>query len=190
VSARVLTESQRDLAARYVALAKALARPFKLRWPSHRDDFESAALGALVEAAGTYRADRNVKFGAFARHRIFGALKDVQRSMLPYGYRFDAGHAPTLASLPPEPDGEGAGRVLGADEAPPVGWDLENAELVEKVLRQLPARHARVFRLMYLHGYSQPRAAAAMGLSQTYISAIHRDGLALLAECHALAGVA
>ncbi len=85
-----LTAEQQDLAVRYLPLARSLARPFKMSWPGSRDEFESAANLALIEAAGSFDPGRNVKFATFARHRIWGALRDVQRGLLPLGWRCDA----------------------------------------------------------------------------------------------------
>ena len=67
------TEQQR-LVIRYLPMARALAKPLKATWPGEGDEFESAACLALVEAAQSFDASRNVKFATFARYRIMGAL--------------------------------------------------------------------------------------------------------------------
>src|SRR5690349_18923074 len=105
-----LTAAQQELALRFLPLARSLARPFKMSWPSLRDDFESAACLALVESAEAFEPERNIKFITFARHRIWGALRDVQRSVLPLGWRCDPKHAPIVGALPREC--ERRGRVL------------------------------------------------------------------------------
>ena len=46
-----------------------------------RDEFESAACLALVEAARSFDPTRNIRFATFARFRIRGALVDVGRVM-------------------------------------------------------------------------------------------------------------
>ena len=49
-----LSPARQRLAARYLPLARALARPLKQSWPQARDEFESAACLALVEAAEAF----------------------------------------------------------------------------------------------------------------------------------------
>jgi DNA-directed RNA polymerase specialized sigma subunit len=82
-----LTAEQQDLAATYMPMARALARPLKEAYPALRDELESAACLALVEAAESYDPARNVRFSTFARHRIWGALRDVQRNLVLRGWR-------------------------------------------------------------------------------------------------------
>src|SRR5262245_53427573 len=62
-----LTKEQQDLAADYMPLARALAKRFKDAWAFENDEFESAACLALVEAAQSYDASKNVKFATYAR---------------------------------------------------------------------------------------------------------------------------
>lgn len=61
---------------RYVPLALSLARPYQSRYPSHRDDIRSAALTALVAAAGSFDASGPAGFAAYARTVIVRALRD------------------------------------------------------------------------------------------------------------------
>ncbi len=173
-----LTETQQSLAVRYLPLARSLAKPFKMCWPAHRDDFESAACGALVEAAGTFDPERGVLFSTFARHRIWGGLRDVQRSVLALGWRCDPAHAPLITPLPKNP--EGKGRVLGSDLEPPVGQEIEDIDAVECLLKRLPTRHARACRQVYLHGKTQHEAARVMGCSQARFSFLHREAMSIL----------
>ena len=175
-----LTAPQQDLAVKYLPMARSLARPYKMSWPAHRDDFESAACGALVESAGTYDPSRNVKFSTFARHRIWGSLRDVQRSLVALGWRCDPKHAPLITSLPRDP--EGKGRVLGGDSLPPVGQEFDDIEAIEHMFEALPERHALACRQVYLHGKSQYQAAAALGCSQPRFSFIHREAISILAD--------
>ena len=173
-----LTGGQQELAVKYMPLARSLAKPFKLSWPGSRDDFESAACLALVEAAESFDPDRNVKFATFARHRIWGALRDVQRGQVPMGWRCDPGAAPFVGPMPME--AERRGRVLGMEEEEPVGHELESVEAVEVLLRKLPERHAAACRQIYLHGKSQHEAARDLGCSQSRLSFLHREALSIL----------
>jgi DNA-directed RNA polymerase specialized sigma subunit len=58
-------------------------------WPGAQDEFESAALLALVEAAQAFDPTRGVKFTTFAHHRISGALRDLKRELYSRGGRGD-----------------------------------------------------------------------------------------------------
>jgi RNA polymerase sigma factor (sigma-70 family) len=173
-----LTAAQQELASKYVPLARRLAWPLRRSWPSARDEFESAALMALVEAAEAYEPGRCVKFATFARVRITGALRDVQRRMVPPGWRVDPAHAPQVGPL--QPESEEDGRVLNAEPDPPVDAADEAIEEVEAWLRKLPPRHAAACRQIYLHGKNQTEAAEALGCSQSRLCCLHREALAML----------
>jgi len=173
-----LTVVQQDLARRFLPLARSLAKPYKLNWPTARDEFDSAACLALVEAAESYDPERRVKFATFARHRIYGALRDVQRTMLPLGWRCDVAHAPSVISLPHDPEEQG--RVLGIHPNDPLGGDFEALEFVESMLRKLPPRHAAACREIYVHGKTQHAAARSLGMSQSRLSYIHCEAMSML----------
>jgi RNA polymerase sigma factor (sigma-70 family) len=162
-------------------MARALAKPMKRLWPHVADDFDSAALVALVEAAQSFDASRQVKFSTFARHRILGGLRDIQRRLRLRGWRVDRNRSkgPKLVSLSSR--SELNGRVLTCDlEDPPVGSELEAIDEVERWLRKLPRRHASVCREIYLHGHSQLEAAQRLGFSQSRLSCVHREAIAML----------
>ena len=93
-----LTEAQKRLALRYIPMAKALAKPLKRSWPMERDELDSAAMLALVQAAKSFDPSRNVKFATFARYRIWGAPRDVQRGLIAAGWRGDTENAPKIGS--------------------------------------------------------------------------------------------
>lgn len=69
-----------QLISEHVEMARRLARTMSLRVPEHRrDDLEGAALLGLTEAAQRFNPDRGEPFGAFAIHRIRGAILDELR---------------------------------------------------------------------------------------------------------------
>lgn len=176
-----MTAAQQDLAARFVPLARHLARPLQRAWPSLREDLESAALAGLVEAAQAFDPGRGVRFATFARLRIGGALRDVQRRSAMKGWRADPSAAPERMGL--APDSELQGTVLLAGAAAPPDEDLDARDAVEGWLRKLPPRHAAAMRRLYLHGENQAVAAAAVGCSQSRLCVLHRESLAMLREC-------
>jgi RNA polymerase sigma factor (sigma-70 family) len=173
-----LTAAQQEIATRYLPMARRLSRSYRTAWPHQRDEFDSAAQLALVEAAESFDPSRNVRFATFARMRIHGALRDVLRRMALPGWRSDAAHAPIVGPL--GPNAERHGRVLHSEPDPPIGAELEAVEAVEAWLRKLPSKHAAACRLIYVQGKSQAEAAAALGCSQSRLCFLHREAIAML----------
>ena len=153
-----LTPAQQGLAAQYIPLAQQVARPLQAHWPHLHDEFASAALFALVEAARTFDSARNVKFTTFARYRIWGALRDVQREQLPDGWRRTRvrDDAPTISSLTGVEEEQGRARaVLGIAPERPVGAELEAVELLEHWLSKLQ-RYTAAYRRVLGESISAP----------------------------------
>jgi RNA polymerase sigma factor (sigma-70 family) len=175
-----LTKEQQDLAARYVPLARALAKRFKKAWVFESDEFESAAYLALVEAAQSYDAAKNVKFATFARKRIVGELRDVQRQLVLHGWSSNLEEAPDLVSL--LPDMEEFGQVLLSEDDPPVCEDLDSQERLEQLIQRLPGKHAAACREIYIAGLSQLQTGATLGMSQARICVLHRQSMEMLNE--------
>jgi RNA polymerase sigma factor (sigma-70 family) len=175
-----LTGEQQDLAIRYLPLARSLAKRFKGAWVFAADEFESAACLALVEAAQSYDATMNVKFATYARKRILGELRDVQRDLVLPGWTDAMEEAPNLQTLIPEV--EERGRVLMAEPDPPVEEGLEAHERLENLMRQLPGKHAAACREIYVAGLSQAETGLALGMSQARICVLHRQSIEMLNE--------
>ena len=175
-----LTEKQQNLAKAYLPMAKGLAKPLKESWPMERDEFDSAALLALVQAAQSYDPSKKVKFSTFARYRIWGALRDVQRTLIRTGWRRDMENAPIIGSLPF--DAEEFGTVIGCQPDRRVGAELEATDFVENCLSKLPEKHAEACRLIYILGKTQGEAAEAMGCSKSRLSTLHQQALELINE--------
>lgn len=175
---RPLTPARQRLAERFLPLAQAITYPHKQAWPWASDEFESAANLALVEAAESFDPKRKIRFATYARHRIQGALRDVKRRMTPGGWRSDPSHAPAIGSLGEDP--ETWGRVLGAEPDPPVDEALAAVEEVHQMLRKLPRKHAEACRRIYIHGKTQAEAARELGCSQSRLSCMHREAIAIL----------
>jgi RNA polymerase sigma factor (sigma-70 family) len=178
-----LTEQQQVLAEKYLPMAKALAKPLKKNWPQEGEEFESAALLALVEAAQSYDESRNVKFATFARYRIWGALRDVQRGLVTAGWRSDMDNAPTVSSLTYGSEEEGL--VLGSRPDRPVGEEFESVEFVEHWLRKLPTKHAAACLELFVNGCNQGEAAERLGCSKSRLSFLHKESIEILNEAWA-----
>ncbi len=175
-----MTEEQQELAAQYLPLARSLAKPLKEIFSQWRDEFESAACMALVEAARSFDPSRNIQFATFARFRIRGALVDVGRGMGLDGFEDNPEDAPGMVSLTPY--NEEHGKVLIAVSPPPVGSEFEDIDAVEHILRKLPKKHATVCRLHYLYGKTQSEIAGTLACSQAEVTRLHKKALEFLSE--------
>jgi len=174
-----LNEVQQALAAQFMPLARALSRPLKEMFVQWKDEFESAACLALVEAARSFDPARNIQFATFARFRIKGALVDVGHVMGLAGWE-DQEETPGAVSL--TPFSEEHGQVLVATTPPPVGAEFEDVDAVEHILRKLPKKHATVCRMQYLYGKTQSEIAEILGCSQTEVTRLHLKALEFLSE--------
>src|SRR3989475_8779527 len=74
-----------ELAERYLSLVIPIARNFQKRLPSSVDfdDLVGAGNLGLVEAARRFDPAKGASFGAFAKHRIRGAITDSLRRLDP-----------------------------------------------------------------------------------------------------------
>ncbi len=177
---RALTSEQQRLAAQYLPMARALAKPFKVQFPDSWEEFESAAMLALVESARSFNPDRLVKFSTFARRRIWGAMRDVRRQRVIRARRIapTLDGAPSTVSLPEDP--EARGQVLLSQEQEPVGSEYEAVEAVESWLRKLPKSHGNACRLIYINGKTHAEAAEILGISPSRVTYLHVEALAML----------
>lgn len=173
-----LTPEQQELAAKYVPMARSLSKSYKEKWPSEWEEFESAAMMALVEAAESFDPGRGVRFSTFARFRIVGALKDVQRRLGHVKRRVDGEHG--VMDVADISELEPYGEVVNTTPEPEVGATLEEREDVEAWLRKLPTQHADACRQIYINGCNHVEAARRMGVSQSRLSYLHREALAML----------
>lgn len=162
-----LSNEARELAGLYMPFAYSLAKPWKAKKPRWRDDFESAALAGLCDAARTFDPSKGVKFATFASNRINGALFDIYRDLSIWESRFkEKGEArPNLAA--------------------PAKSEAERIEDLEWWTRKVSARQARILRLIYIQGLTQLEAAKAVGLAQSRVCDLHRDALRRLATVSA-----
>jgi RNA polymerase sigma factor (sigma-70 family) len=176
---RQLSPDQQALAARFIPLARRLALSWKRKLHNGWEEFESAALFALVQAAASYDPARGVKFATYARHRIDGALRDARRDLVVQARMhgasdLDIDKAPSVI--------ERSAQVIGIEPTPPVGWEIESLDAINGWLGKLPARHAAACRQIYLLGKSQLEAARAIGMSQSRLCAVHQDALEMLGK--------
>ena len=154
-----LTPTQSDLAARYVPMARWLARTSGLRrgnWARRRDDLFGVAFVALCTSARDYREPSPIPFASFARWRIVGEVGKALAEDMPMS---DFGNRP-------DPHDNLAG--------------VEAIDAAEALLRKLPSLHAQVLRLVVLDGLTQTEAGRQLGLSQNEIARLIRQSRTLM----------
>lgn len=141
----------------HVALARKMARSFARRVPPlWRDEFESAAMLALVDAAQQWEPERS-DFGPYLNCKINFCLIDTCRKLfrrsraLPLAEWYDAGYA--------DPRG------------------LDDADAFEAVIRPVSFRQRSLLRAVYRDGLTLAQAGRAMGLSSSYPFHLHRQAL-------------
>jgi RNA polymerase sigma factor (sigma-70 family) len=179
VQRRPLTGAQRTLVADHVRFAYRLAAVWRKAEPALGDEFESAATMAMVAAAQSFEPGRGVKFTTYARHRVLGALRDAwrraQRHQRRFGPLFEPREQLDSGARRHRPARQKA--TMFCSEDPPVGHESEQIDLVEWMLKRLPARHAAVCRLIYFEGLSLGQTAARMRLSVSRVTGLHREAL-------------
>jgi DNA-directed RNA polymerase specialized sigma subunit len=163
------------MAAQYLPMAQALVNGWRNRGMVERDELQSTAYLALVEAARTFDPSRNVHFSTYARYHIEGALNACNRFWLGADWRGDESVRPMFQKLGKNPDLHG--QVLGIHADFPVGAISESIEVVEEWLNRLPAIHAWTCRLIYVYGMSHDEAADQLGYSRSYLFRLHKEAL-------------
>jgi RNA polymerase sigma factor (sigma-70 family) len=161
-----LTGEQQAIAADHLAFARSLARPYKQGFPAWRDEFESAACFALVDAASRYDAGGDRKFTTFAGCRIRGELIDVVRQIKRDRAKALTRHDKNI----PDP------------RARPVGREIEDADAFEGRIRILRPRAREILRAIVLGDQTQEEAGLSLGLPQSTVSQTVRRAGTLIAR--------
>lgn len=165
-ASKPLTAAQSDLAARHFWLAKSIARRAGKSRPGQWDDFQSAANLALVQAAARFDPARGASPATAATCRIWWAMREV----IAAGYKH-----PPMEPLGKHP--ESRGRAMWTTADPPVGTEIETAELVEQWLQGLTAQQAKVCRSIYQDGRDQVETGRKLGLSRSRVCHLHASAI-------------
>ena len=174
-----LTDHQKELANRHLPLARSLAKQLHARWYVEREEVESVAFVALVEAARCFDPEQGAQFATFARYRIVGAILDFSKK----AGRNRHLQSSTMRGLwGVEMEVEQYGTPVGISPDLPVGAELDAVDSVEFHFRPMSPSQARACRLIYLEGKSQEEAAEIMNCTASYVSKIHREAMKLLFE--------
>ena len=166
-------------------LARSIALGFKRRLPAHimYDDLHAAAMSGLWDAARLHPDCEN--FGAYARIRIRGAIKDDLRTKdwMPRHHRMRAKGDPDKAvhvlvdsghrSLEDAMSGDDVEARTAAALALSKVWELVDL---------LPWRERHIFVSHHVHGVDYRSIAAELGVSEPRISQIHARTISRLRE--------
>lgn len=171
-----LDDDRRALAAAHVGLARHIARRAARRWPPLAEEFRSAALLGLCQAAAAFDPGRGVRFTTFAGRRIGGAIADERRAW--YGHE----------GLKPRPAQVAlGGRELRYEDPlagdDPVGWELEYHDALAGLAAWLASPgQVAAFRSMYGRAdcLDCVGAGRALGISGTRASSYRGAAVALL----------
>jgi len=170
-----LTDEQRDLAARHVEDARAVANAYARHHPRMAPDIESAAMLGLMDAASRFDAGRGLSFRTLMTARVRGSILDMMRTET--GLRRkdepDVWPASVLAGMrsglwqsvygQEAGEGRGGGIYAGFEPAAPdeTAELVDAADAVEAVARTLPPPLAEAVRAKYLRAFPSDKAAAA-----------------------------
>lgn len=186
-----LDVDRRELAAKYMPLALATARKFAYGWGWIREEMESAALVALVEAARTYDPARNVRFATFLRKRLIGALLDTRRLMCQSFARLDPEdfddiddpnwvRTKSLSNLSPDEVLDFEERIVGDTETTEEMPLCEVHDSLRVEFLRLPPRNREVMDGIYVQHLSFDEIAVSLRCSKPRVVAIHRESLDML----------
>lgn len=193
-----------ELVETHLGLARRIARRWAARVPRRvgADELYCAACEGLFKAARRYRPTAGL-FRTFAYMHVWGAVVDYLRGNHPLGGVSAAmrrGEAPAWpASLDMmlgvrNGDRTASRRKANGHVRSTMGESLadpraerpdgrsERRDLVEAMLRCLPARDREVMRLYYLDGLTMAQAAEAMGVTQSAVCVAINKSLERLRE--------
>jgi RNA polymerase sigma factor (sigma-70 family) len=179
-----LTDEQRELATRYMPLARAIALEV-LNKTMRYDELEAEAFAALVEAARGFDPGQGVDFSVYARPRIVGALRDYRRFLLYRAWEVRSSKKPEFERMRTVEVRQGW--IVGKEPDRPVGQQAELSEALASVLGRLPPPEATACRLLYLEGKSGAETAHALNCTEGHVSRLRGEALEHIRRVYAKA---
>lgn len=173
-----LTDHQKSLAARFLPLARSIARQHRHKGSVEHEEIESVAFLGLVEAARSYDPDRETSFPTYARFHIVGAVMDFFNNL--HARRKDRLFS-TIAKTGRE-EVDSYGKPVGITPDGPIGSEIDAVEEVESHLRPMSTLQAWICRQIYLEGKSPEEVAQIMDCTRSYVSRLHREAIEFLSE--------
>ena len=199
-----------ELIESHLGYAHGLAANLAGKYPPNitRADLQSAAELGLVQAARSYDPSKCVSFSTFAYYRVRGAIFDEVRKLWQAAHIEGGTDSHTVGeAIPSEPQAEtdawhedsNAQTFLGtsgylvslengrpenvpATTETPASHVLkkEEAEGIQKALRQLPKRHRFVLHAYYYEDLSLVSIGKKLNLSKSWVSRIHGQALSMV----------
>lgn len=155
-----------------------VARIFGANVPHLVDEFESAAVYALYDAARGFDPTLGHSFRTYAYRVVVGAIQDTARSWRPKGFKRSP-DAPVVTTFSAVELEDGASPEPEADDEAPVGWELERSDEVRGLARRLPPTLQGVFLATFEHA-TQAAAGRATGVSESRVSQVVSEATATL----------
>lgn len=159
-----------------------------------KDDLIQWGYFGLRNAIARYDPSRGVKFSCYAYRHISGAMTDGLRGVDPMPRsarkREDCPKEISINNFVDTPDWNRTDSTIpkacrisdlledSSTERP--GIAIGEHDALEKLLRPLPDRTKIIMRLIYRDGLDQHTAAVAIGLTESRVSQLHKDALAIL----------
>lgn len=163
-----LSKEQQELAAAFLPLARCIAKPYKLNFPRYHEEFESAAMLALTEAARNYDAGRNTKFATYARFRIRGRCKDVLKNLHWDDHIPNIGHLKHPDTVTQWPN--------NYTESPTDPFDC--IDTVDCILtKYFHGDEREIFKLYFMYGKTSGEIAKHFNLCQSEITRRMKSGM-------------
>lgn len=191
----------------YLPMVRAIARRLSTKLPRHYDveDLVSDGIMGLMAAADRFDPERGVKFETFATYYIKGAILDnlpklptipknqrqqvedanseeaMQSSLTQLAYSY-------ILSLdaPSGSDGDESFSLLnqlGSSDTIQNEMELEDLQQTLRLtIEQLPVQERTTLRYYYFHNMSFNEIGQKLGLSESWVSRIHRRALEQLKQ--------
>ena len=185
---------KQKLAVKYMPLAYKIAASYSKNWAWLRDELESEAMLALVEAANHYDPAYNVQFISFAKIRINGALMTFRRKMTQSNSEMDQSpeygegdlqkkvwrHTKSTSNLNVDEVNEYLQKCDTASYHAGIEDNLAILEELQHYIRRLPKRHRAVISGFYIEGRDVNEIARECKCTTNRLRAIHREAVNML----------
>ena len=177
--ARPLTAKQQRLAVAYLPLARSLSQPWKDRFPYLWEEFDSAAFYGLVQAVRTYDPRKGTKFTTWAHRRINYAFLEVQQLEQPLGARRSTLELEPIVSVElfPRVIREKFQMIGRREYEPSCEEKIDETDALERMLKPLSKRAAKVCRLIYVDGLTIDEVAEKLRLTHLQVWRMHSRSL-------------
>lgn len=184
-----LTEEQRELAARYVPMARAVAGQRSKRLPVHLrgDERVSDAYLGLIVAARKYNPNKGASFHTYAMKKVHGRISDelrdgnfLSRAARKRGVRSPLFHS--AATVLAEDSRNVTLSDVLEDKSEPAGFRSEQLDALSDIVGPLPARKRHVIARYFVDDWTMKEIGAELGIGQSRVSQMLSSALRFIRE--------